>query len=156
MLAFEERGQEMHNNERRAIIENLLMRGPIQPAEREGSLAVQWNEFLERRARQDRALDAFAPAETAHRDTQKDPSISAARRAIVELNYVTAKASMYRASDALNETARAIMEGPFHTTQDMRIALSVAVLDEWIDDPEGIEAVLKIAAALIDREYAAA
>jgi len=146
----------MHNTERRAIVEHLLVRGPIRPAQREASLAVQWNEFLERRARQDRALDAFEPAETAHRDAEKDPNMSAARRAVIELNYVAANANVKQASDALNETARAIMEGPFRTAQDMRIALSVAVMDEWLDDPEGIEAVLKIAAALIDREYAAA
>ena len=82
--------------------------------------------------------------------------MSAARRAVIELNYVAANASVNRASDALNETARAIMEGPFRTTQDMRIALSVAVLDEWLDDPDGSQVLLKIIAALMEREHAVA
>ena len=146
----------MQNSERRSTVEHLLVRGPIALDGREAGLAAQWNEFLDRRARQDRALDAFAPAETAHRDAKKDPNMSTARRAVIELNYVAANASVNRASDALNETARAIMEGPFCTAQDMRIALSVAVLDEWLDDPEGSQVLLKIIAALIEREHAVA
>ena len=44
----------------------------------------------------------------------------------------------------------------FRTTQDMRIALSVVVLDEWLDDPDGSQVLLKIIAALMEREHAVA